>query len=185
MASSWINPNSGMCIDNHLSYFRFVGRFAGLAAFHQQLLDGVFIRPFYKMLLEGSVDLSDMDQVDAEYYKSLLWIQENDPSCLDLNFECQTDVFGAKDTTELKPGGRNIPVTEENKMEYIELVIHWRLNSRIKTQMDCIVQGFKDVIPLDYIKVFDAGEPWATPRWSGVHRRVRLEVEHCVHGRVS
>lgn len=35
-----INPNSGLCNEDHLSYFTFIGRVAGLAVYHGKLLDG-------------------------------------------------------------------------------------------------------------------------------------------------
>ena len=35
-----INPNSGLCNDQHLSYFKFIGRVAGMAIYHGKLLDG-------------------------------------------------------------------------------------------------------------------------------------------------
>ena len=35
-----INPNSGMCNDEHLKYFKFIGRIAGMAIYHGKLLDG-------------------------------------------------------------------------------------------------------------------------------------------------
>ena len=43
-----INPNSGIANEDHLSYFKFIGRVAGMAVYHGKLLDGFFIRPFYK-----------------------------------------------------------------------------------------------------------------------------------------
>lgn len=46
-----INPYSGLCNDDHLLYFKFIGRVAGMAVYHGKLLDGFFIRPFYKMML--------------------------------------------------------------------------------------------------------------------------------------
>jgi len=33
------------------------GRIAGMAVFHGKLLDGFFIRPFYKMMLGKSIEL--------------------------------------------------------------------------------------------------------------------------------
>lgn len=39
-----INPYSGMCNEEHLSYFKFIGRVAGMAVYHGKLLDGFFIR---------------------------------------------------------------------------------------------------------------------------------------------
>lgn len=35
-----INPLSGLANDDHLSYFEFIGRVAGMAVFHGKLLDG-------------------------------------------------------------------------------------------------------------------------------------------------
>jgi hypothetical protein len=49
--------------------------------------DGFFIRPFYKMMLGKEMVLEDMESVDTEYFNSLLWIKENDPSELDLTFQ--------------------------------------------------------------------------------------------------
>merc|ERR1712042_401485 len=61
-----INPNSGLCNQDHLQYFKFIGRIAGMAVFHGKLLDAFFIRPFYKMMLRRAITLDDMQQVDAE-----------------------------------------------------------------------------------------------------------------------
>ncbi|PKU30272.1 hypothetical protein llap_19424 [Limosa lapponica baueri] len=58
-----INPNSGLCNEDHLSYFTFIGRVAGLAVYHGKLLDGFFIRPFYKMMLGKPITLKDMESV--------------------------------------------------------------------------------------------------------------------------
>ncbi len=51
-----INPDSGINPD-HLSYFHFVGRIIGLAVFHGHHIDGGFAMPFYKMLLNKSINL--------------------------------------------------------------------------------------------------------------------------------
>ena len=55
-----------------------------------KLLDGFFIRPFYKMMLGKSIELKDMESVDTEYFNSLIWIKENDPSELELAFQVNT-----------------------------------------------------------------------------------------------
>ena len=52
-----INPYSGMCNEEHISYFKFIGRIAGMAVYHGKLLDGFFIRPFYKMMLGKQITL--------------------------------------------------------------------------------------------------------------------------------
>lgn len=39
------------------------------------------------MMLGKEIVLEDMESVDTEYFNSLLWIKENDPSELGLTFE--------------------------------------------------------------------------------------------------
>ncbi|XP_023173292.1 E3 ubiquitin-protein ligase Nedd-4 isoform X4 [Drosophila hydei] len=153
-----INNGSGLCNEEHLSYFKFIGRIAGMAVYHGKLLDAFFIRPFYKMMLQKPIDLKDMESVDTEYYNSLMWIKENDPRILELTFCLDEDVFGQKSQHELKPGGANIDVTNENKDEYIKLVIEWRFVARVKDQMTAFLDGFGSIIPLNLIKIFDEHE---------------------------
>ncbi|XP_017058973.1 E3 ubiquitin-protein ligase Nedd-4 isoform X13 [Drosophila ficusphila] len=153
-----INNGSGLCNEEHLSYFKFIGRIAGMAVYHGKLLDAFFIRPFYKMMLQKPIDLKDMESVDTEYYNSLMWIKENDPRILELTFCLDEDVFGQKSQHELKPGGANIDVTNDNKDEYIKLVIEWRFVARVKEQMSSFLDGFGSIIPLNIIKIFDEHE---------------------------
>uniref|UniRef100_A0A8C9CY27 E3 ubiquitin-protein ligase NEDD4 n=1 Tax=Panthera leo TaxID=9689 RepID=A0A8C9CY27_PANLE len=153
-----INPNSGLCNEDHLSYFKFIGRVAGMAVYHGKLLDGFFIRPFYKMMLHKPITLHDMESVDSEYYNSLRWILENDPTELDLRFVIDEELFGQTHQHELKIGGSEIVVTNKNKKEYIYLVIQWRFVNRIQKQMAAFKEGFFELIPQDLIKIFDENE---------------------------
>lgn len=153
-----INPISGLCNEEHLSYFKFIGRVAAMAVYHGKLLDAFFIRPFYKMMLKKPIQLKDMESVDMEYYNSLRWIMDNDPEELDLYFAVDEDFFGQMQQHELKTGGMDIAVTNENKQEYIDLVIQWRFVSRIQPQMTAFLDGFDEVLPLNLIKLFDENE---------------------------
>lgn len=82
--ASWVNPE-------HLSFFKFVGRVIGKAIYDGRLLDAYFARSLYRQLLCKQVDYKDVEWVDPEYYNSLCWILENDPSPLDLNFSVEAD----------------------------------------------------------------------------------------------
>lgn len=73
-------------------------------------------------MLGRPISLSDMESVDSEYFNSLNWIQDNDPADLELRFVVDEEVFGQTQTRELKPGGANVPVTRDNKEEYIKYV---------------------------------------------------------------
>jgi len=85
-------------------------------------------------------------------------MKENDPSELELTFQIDEENFGKMEQRELKPGGAQIPVTSENKEEWQQLVIKWRFVSRVQAQMDNFLAGFNELVPLNLIKIFDAGE---------------------------
>ncbi|KAK9872347.1 hypothetical protein WA026_017806 [Henosepilachna vigintioctopunctata] len=153
-----INPFSGVCNEEHMSYFKFIGRVAGMAVYHGKLLDAFFIRPFYKMMLSKTIDLKDMESVDSEYYKSLLWIKENDPSDLDLTFSVDEESFGQTSVHELIAGGANIPLDNSNKDDYIKCIIQWRFVDRVQEQMNSFLEGFSELVPLNIIKIFDEHE---------------------------
>ncbi len=61
--------------------------------------------------------LSDLESLDGEFHQSLQWIQDHNISkeALHLTFAVTEQVFGQPMEVELKPGGKNIPVTEKNK----------------------------------------------------------------------
>lgn len=56
--------------------------------------------------------LQDLEHVDPEYHKSLMYILEHDVEdvCPDTAFVTEVDFFGRKDIVELKPGGATIMV---------------------------------------------------------------------------
>ena len=87
-----------------------------MAVYHGKLLDGFFIRPFYKMMLGKQIELKDMESVDTEYFNSLIWIKENDPSELELTFQVDEENFAQTVSVELWPGGKDTRVTNENKV---------------------------------------------------------------------
>lgn len=119
-----INPHSGINPE-HLNYFKFIGRVVGLAIFHRRFLDAFFIGAFYKMILRKKVVLADMEGVDADFHRNLEWTLNNDiEDVLDINFVTDDERFGEKVEVDLKPGGSEIPVTNENKKEYVEYVMH-------------------------------------------------------------
>ena len=73
-------------------------------------------------------------------------------------FATTEDRFGEMVTIELKPGGADIPVTEENKQEYVNLIVEYRISKRVKDQSDALLSGLNEFIPLDLLTVFDERE---------------------------
>jgi hypothetical protein len=110
------------------------------------------------MMLKKRITLADMESVDSEYYNSLKWILENDPSCLDLTFCVEEELFGQVKQLELKPSGQQVSVTENNKKEYVDLVIQWRFSRRVENQMTAFLDGFHELVPFELLKMFDERE---------------------------
>ncbi|TFK42897.1 hypothetical protein BDQ12DRAFT_644804 [Crucibulum laeve] len=153
-----INPASGVNPE-HLNYFKFIGRCLGLGIFHRRFLDAYFIVSFYKMILKKKVTLSDLESVDAELHRGMTWMLENDiTDIIDETFTTTEERFGEMVTIELKPGGEDVPVTEDNKKEYVELVVEYRISKRVKEQFEAFMSGFSELIPQDLITVFDERE---------------------------
>eukprot|EP00064_Thunnus_orientalis_P013084 superscaffoldBa00002087_g13121 len=165
---------------DHLSYFHFVGRVMGLAVFHGHYINGSFTLPFYKQLLGKPIQLNDLETTDPELHKSLVWILENDiTSVLDHTFCVEHNAFGKFLQHELKPNGRNIPVTEENKKEYVRLYVNWRFMRGIEAQFLALQKGFSELIPQHLLKPFDHKELEVLDhRRIGKDRPRRLEDEH-------
>ena len=93
-------PNYASVVNpEHLSFFKFVGRIIGKAIFDGRPLDAYFARSLYRQLLGKPADYRDIEWVDPQYYKSLCWILENDPSSLDLTFSTDVDQVNHPGTT--------------------------------------------------------------------------------------
>ncbi|XP_042007782.1 E3 ubiquitin-protein ligase UPL1-like isoform X2 [Salvia splendens] len=159
------NPNS-VYQTEHLSYFRFIGRVVAKALFDGQLLDVYFTRSFYKHILGVKVTYHDIEAVDPDYYKNLKWMLENDVSDIpDLTFSMDADeekhiLYEKTEVTdyELKPGGRNIRVTEETKHEYVDLVADHILTNAIRPQISSFLDGFNELVPRELISIFNDKE---------------------------
>ncbi|XP_075230861.1 SMAD specific E3 ubiquitin protein ligase isoform X2 [Lycorma delicatula] len=153
-----INPDSGVNPE-HLSYFHFAGRIIGIAVFHGHYIDGGFTTPFYKMLLNKPITLEDIEGVDPELHRSLTWILENDlTGVIDTTFAVEINSFGVLRVHELKAGGRDIPVTEENKKEYVKLYVNYRFMRGIEQQFLALQKGFTELVPAHLLRPFDERE---------------------------
>ena len=51
-----------------------------------------------------------------------------------------------------------MPVTEDNKKEYVDLIVEYRISRRVKEQFEAFMSGFSELIPQELINVFDERE---------------------------
>ncbi|XP_060892324.1 NEDD4-like E3 ubiquitin-protein ligase WWP2 isoform X2 [Labrus mixtus] len=154
-----INPASSINPD-HLTYFRFIGRFIAMALYHGKFIDTGFTLPFYKRMLDKKPTLKDLESIDPEFFNSIMWVKENNlEECgVELYFAQDMEILGKVSTHQLKDDGENELVTEENKEEYIGLLTDWRFTRGVEEQTKAFLDGFNEVVPLEWLRYFDEKE---------------------------
>ncbi|GMF23250.1 unnamed protein product [Phytophthora lilii] len=156
----WINPNSREIHRDHLHCFQFVGRLLAKCLLEGQLLTVHLALPLLKHLLGVPISFSDLEFLDAELHRHALWLRDNEGAeNLALDFTAQRQATdGSIITEELKPGGKDIPVTDANKEEYLTLMLKHKMFGGVRGQLEALLQGLYDVLPRTLLAVFDYQE---------------------------
>lgn len=154
-----INPLSLQMKSNHVSYFRFAGRMFGKAIMEQQAIDAPLSLPIRKQILGLPITFSDLEFVDMELHKNLVWMKRNrGVEALSLDFSVTYESSGKTASFELKPNGSEEIVTDDNKAEYLELRLRHRMLDSVKPQLEGLLQGMYEVVPPELLSVFDYQE---------------------------
>jgi E3 ubiquitin-protein ligase HUWE1 len=101
-----------------------------------------------------------MEAIDPDYYKNLQLILEHNLADigLELTFSIEDNSFGRSQIIDLIPNGRNIPVTEETKAEYVSLICQNRMTTAISSQIKAYLDGFYELVSRDLIAIFTPRE---------------------------
>ena len=150
--------NSSINLDQHMKYFQFAGRFIARAIIEGVAVPAHLTHGVLKKILGHSLTLRDLEAVDPELYRSLTFIKDNYIEDIGLTFTTQFESFGRYYTVKLKKDGDQIDLTEENKEEYIQLMLEHRLYGQTKAQIDAFVHGFLSIIPRENLKSFTSNE---------------------------
>ena len=154
-------PNPASYVNqDHIAYFTFAGRIMARALVEGVNLDAHLTTAFCKHILQLPLTLRDLETVDESLHQSLKWILENefDPEDLDMHFTADNEYMGRHETIDLKPNGSNILVTNQNKEEYVALIVEQRLKKLISAQINAFCAGFYSVIPHEDIRSFTPNE---------------------------
>ena len=73
-------------------------------------------------------------------------------------FQVESYQFGEKITNELIPNGSNVLVTNQNIISYIHKLANYKLNIEIYKQCIAFLNGFKTIININYIQIFNINE---------------------------
>ncbi|KAK0064842.1 ubiquitin-protein ligase E3A [Biomphalaria pfeifferi] len=155
------NPDIGMFTYNEDSHhywfnslsfendaqFTLIGILLGLAIYNSCILDIHFPMVVYRKLMgkKGTfLDLYDVDPVLMSSLKEMLEYSKDDfEDVFDQVFRIgYHDVFGNSHTYDLKENGDSIPVTQENKQDFVDLYCDYLLNKSIDQQFRAFKRGF-------------------------------------------
>ncbi|CAD6186224.1 unnamed protein product [Caenorhabditis auriculariae] len=177
-----LQPEYGMFVedpDSHLVWFsgfappiceheqfHQLGRLCGLAVYNRVLVAFPFPLALYKTILEQPLtidDLCELSPVEGKSLQSLLDYEGSDfEETFGLNFTIAFTTLGATEVVDLKPGGANIPVTLNNRAQYVDLYVQHRLalgkENEIKTQYGHFKRGFLDAIHSRILSFFQPRE---------------------------
>jgi hypothetical protein len=132
----------------------FVGKFVAKAMLDRQVLPIRFSSAMYKFILEGldavQLDLDMYSQQSPLHAQSLSWILENQV-VEGLSFAVDIVEAGTHRIHDLVPGGSSIPVTEDNKHEYVCLMIEYKMRDSVRGRLEKFLSGFYSVINRDIL----------------------------------
>ncbi|XP_050667406.1 probable E3 ubiquitin-protein ligase HERC4 isoform X2 [Leptidea sinapis] len=154
----WFSSNP---LEDDVMYY-LIGAIYGLAIYNSIIIYVPFPLVLYKKLLGEAVmldDLSDLHPTLANSLKSLLEYTEEDvEEVFSLCFAVNTVVFDQLQVHPLKEGGESLPVTLENKAEYVDLYVDFLLNKSVENQFKAFNQGFQKVCGGRIVKLFRSYE---------------------------
>ncbi|KAJ2952078.1 hypothetical protein O0L34_g4345 [Tuta absoluta] len=146
--------------DNVMYYL--IGAIYGLAIYNSIIIYVPFPLVLYKKLLGETVmleDISDLHPTLANSLMSLLDYPDEDvEDVFNLCFAVNTVVFDEIRVHPLKENGEEIPVTHENKQEYVDLYVDFLLNKSVDEQFKAFNKGFQKVCGGRIIKLFRSHE---------------------------
>lgn len=150
----WFNPSS---FENEGQY-TLIGIVLGLAIYNNCILDVHFPMVVYRKLMgkKGTFrDLADANPVLHQSLKELLEYEGSVEEDMMITFQIsQTDLFGNALMYDLRENGDKIPVTNDNRKEFVSQYADYILNKSVEKQFKAFRRGFHMVTnesPLKYL----------------------------------
>uniref|UniRef100_A0A0N5AZI7 HECT-type E3 ubiquitin transferase n=1 Tax=Syphacia muris TaxID=451379 RepID=A0A0N5AZI7_9BILA len=139
----WFNSQCTFCDDE----YNLIGLLFGLAIYNNVLVDVRFPTLLYTKLLARPGAFEDLVQLEKDLYNGLVELLKYEGD-VEAVFGCtfQISYVDAYGNTHLEPlvlNGDKIPVTNENRREYVTLYADFLLNKLVKRQFEAFKAGFE------------------------------------------
>lgn len=149
----WL-PNPACTSPLFLDMYRVVGILMGVSLRSKASLS-LDLPPFvWKKILDETVDVEDLEAVDKLCIQALEELKKIEETAFgDVFMENFCTPLSNGVVVELKPNGKNTPVTFDTKEEFARLVVSTRLTESDR-QIEAIRSGLKSVVPFEMLKLF-------------------------------
>ena len=146
--------------ETRIEEYNFIGKVVGKAFFEKTPVYCPLTRIIFKHIVQETITLDDLAYVDIELYKSLVFMKDNPITDVFFEYFLTPASILNEDNKRisLKENGENIQVTDENKQEYINLLVDYIGTKAIKGPLNSFLQGFFFVIPKEIISILSADE---------------------------
>ena len=159
------NPAAHVAVPDAIGLFEFAGSLLAKALYESILVE-LPLAPFFLNHLAGRTNtINDLPALDPTLARSLAFLKAYDGDVEDLCLTFAVDQFAADEApparrrvVELRRGGAEMAVTRANRVEYIFLVAHYRLNSQMRRASDAFVRGFESAVPRAWVSIFSHSE---------------------------
>lgn len=147
-------------LENGTQMIEFLGKVVGKALYEGILLDYSFSHVFIQKLLGRYSFLDELSTLDPELYRNLMYVKhyDGDVKELSLDFTVTEESLGKRHIIELKPGGKDAIVTNENKLQYVHAMADYKLNRQMLPLSNAFYRGLTDLISPSWLKLFNASE---------------------------
>ncbi|KAF5226722.1 hypothetical protein ECC02_000223 [Trypanosoma cruzi] len=145
----------------HLRRITFLGAMVGRSLRDGVVQDIPFAPHFRNAILGRSNSINNLKSFDRQLYRqimSLRSLSEEEIENLSLTFTYTVDILDEVREVELLRGGRDIPVTRRNCLNYIHLLAGFKLNHESARQTRAFLEGLGMIVNLSWLKLFDGKE---------------------------
>ncbi|KAI5362213.1 Putative ubiquitin-protein ligase E3B/C [Septoria linicola] len=172
-------PETRGVLRDYFKKYEFLGRIIGKCLYEGILVDVSFAGFFLKKwALTGGAgssasdnhyrpNINDLRELDEGLYKGLLQVKNADNvEELGLTFSIN-DVITSRDArapqtkvveVDLIPNGSNTPVTNQNRLAYINAIASYRLKGQAQRQSRAFLRGLSDIIQPSWLSMFNQSE---------------------------
>lgn len=137
-----------------------VGVLVGKGLYEGVLQETRFAPHFAKYLLGAPRTVDDLASLDPELRRSLALVLRHDGDVEDLclDWTAREERFGAVETHELRPGGADRVVTNDDRLAYVHAVADFHLNRRGRAADAAFARGLARIVQPGWLRLFSPPE---------------------------